>query len=259
MHWILQEGFHNEAGWEALIDALERFDLPYSVHHVIPAVGVLVPEPQLTHANVICIGSYSMRHAAARNGWKPGVFDLVAHDFDAQHAHWGEHMLNAGSTVSTIQEARFVGDRMFVRPSRDTKQFSGRVFSADEFGAWRSGICDPAAARQSSLSPDTEVQLSRPVSIQAEYRCWVVGGEIVTQSLYRRGRQVVYSSDVDERVTRFVEHRLAEWLPHEAFVIDACDSELGMKIVELNTLNASAFYAADLQRLVTALEGRFSA
>lgn len=45
--------------------------------------------------------------------------------------------------------------------------------------------------------------------------------------------------------------------PHEAFVIDVGDSEAGLKIVEINTLNSSAFYAADVQRLVLALEERF--
>ena len=84
-------------------------------------------------------------------------------------------------------------------------------------------------------------------------------GEVVTQSLYKRGRQVVYSGDVDERVGLFVEQRLAEWQPLETFVIDVCDGESGLKIVEINTLNSSAFYAADVVKLVAALEQRYSA
>lgn len=257
MHWILQEGFLSENGWDALIANLERFGIAYSVHAVVPKTGELLPAPAIGHANAICIGSYSMRHVAAKQGWVPGVFDLYAQDFAQQRAHWGEHMLNAGATVSTVRDAQFSAERMFVRPVNDSKYFSGRVFDAEAFGAWQRDVCDPAPRHATSLAPDTLIQLSRPVVIYAEYRFWVVGREIVTQSLYKRGSQVIYSSDVDERVTEFVAARIGEWSPHESFVIDACDCAEGMKIVEINTLNSSGFYAADVQRLVLALEQRY--
>ncbi|MDQ1830369.1 ATP-grasp domain-containing protein [Massilia scottii] len=52
---------------------------------------------------------------------------------------------------------------------------------------------------------------------------------------------------------------IGEWSPHDAFVIDACDCANGMKIVEINTLNSSGFYAADVQRLMLALDLRYAA
>lgn len=258
MHWILQSGFHSEAGWDVLVRTLERFDINHSVHDVVPKTGDLVPEPRLTGTNVICIGSYSMRHVATRNGWKPGVFDLFSQDFKAQRVHWGEHMLNSRSVVCPLGRAAFTSERMFVRPTRDTKCFAGKVFTADEFQDWKQRLFGTGSVNDSSLTPETEVQISNVVSIEAEYRFWIVDGEIVTHSMYKRGRQVVYTEDVDERVTSFVHKRISEWLPHEAFVVDVCDCEFGIKIVELNTLNSSAFYAGDVQKLVLTLEDRFS-
>lgn len=258
MHWILQEGFLSEAAWRALLETLERFGISHSIHAVVPRAGQLVPPAQPSHRNVICIGSYSMRHVAARNRWWPGIFDLHAQDFTRQRAHWGVHMLNAGSVVCAVKDACFVGERMFVRPAHDSKHFTGRVFAAAEFAQWQAEICRPDAEYVTSLRPDTLIQLSVPVNIHAEYRFWVVDGEIVTQSLYRRGAQAMYSGDVDERVREFVHARIAEWAPHETFVIDACDSEIGLKIIEINTLNSAALYASDVQRLVLALEDRYS-
>jgi hypothetical protein len=81
MHWLLHN-FLSETAWDALVAALERFEIDYSVHDVVPKVGDLLPEPQLSHQSVICIGSYSMRHPATKNGWNPGVFDLFAQDFE---------------------------------------------------------------------------------------------------------------------------------------------------------------------------------
>ena len=148
--------------------------------------------------------------------------------------------------------------RRFVRPITDSKYFSGRVFDAQEFANWQAAICAPDAKPIGSLSAETEIQISPLVQIYAEYRFWVVQGAIVTQSLYKRGTQVIYSADVDERVSHFVRQRIQEWAPHQAFVIDACDCEHGLKIVEINTINSSGFYAADVQRLVLALESAFS-
>ena len=259
MHWILQSDIFSEAGWKVLVDTLARFGLPHSVHKVVPFVGDLVPEPLVPNANVICIGAYSMRHVAKRHGWQPGVFDIGHQDFEQQMLHWGPHMLNAGSVVSTFRDAVFTDEFLFVRPTNDSKFFAGRVFGREEFTTWQRSVCALGLDYDNSLTPDTMIQLARPVVIHAEYRYWVVRGRIVTKSLYKRGDRVIYSSEVDERLDEFVGQRLAEWLPHETFVIDVCDTPEGMRIVEINTLNAAGFYAADMQRLVLALEEGYTA
>jgi hypothetical protein len=258
MHWILQNDIFSEQGWRALIETLERFRLSYSVHKVVPFIGELMPAPALDHRNVICIGSYSMRHVAQREGWTPGVFDIGGQDFVRQHAHWGAHMLNAGSVVSTFREAVFSREHLFVRPANDAKYFAGRVFAREDFTDWQRKVCAMGEHDGSSLTPDTLIQLAPPLRIHAEYRYWIVQGRIVTRSLYKRGDRVFYSSEVDGRLDSFVEARLAQWMPHETFVIDVCDTPEGMRIVEINTLNAAGFYAADMQRLVLALESAYT-
>lgn len=57
---------------------------------------------------------------------------------------------------------------------------------------------------------------------------------------------------------------IAKWQPHDAFVLDVCsvpddgDGWLGIKVVEINTLNSAGFYAANIPKLVMALEDAFS-
>ncbi len=241
-----------------MIETLERFGIAHSIHKVVPFVGELLPEPQLAHSNVICFGSYSMRHAARRYGWRPGVFDLFDQDFTQQLTHWGSHMLNAGSMICAFKDAVMSAPQMFVRPVNDSKYFAGRVFDTTEFSAWQKQVCELGLDYGNSLTPDTLVQLALPQRIFAEYRYWIVKGEIVTRSLYKRGDRVIYSDEVDERFDRYVEARLAEWLPLETFVLDVCDTENGLRIVEINTLNSSGFYAADVQKLVLALQAAYS-
>lgn len=107
MHWILQTNIFNETAYEVLLERINYHKLPHSIHKVIPFIGELTPEPVLDTKNVICLGSYSMRHAAKKMGWYPGVFDLEPFDFQVQMSKWGNHMLNYDSVVKPFGEVPY--------------------------------------------------------------------------------------------------------------------------------------------------------
>jgi hypothetical protein len=258
MHWVLQNNLFDEAGWHALVAALDRLGLPWSEHKVVPFVGELVPPATPASDNVICMGSYSMRHVARREGWSPGVFDLEPFPFPVQLAKWGAHLLNADSVVSRFADAHFTADEHFVRPITDSKSFAGRVMARAEFEAFQHAVCALGEDAGSTFTGDSVIQLATPRPLFAEYRCWFVKGELVTASLYRRGGRALFTADVPGEVCAYAEARVAEWQPHDAFVLDVCETNEGFKVVEINTLNAAGFYAADVQRLVIALEDAFS-
>lgn len=253
MHWILQTNLFKETEWDQLVATLERFGLPYSVHKVIPFIGQLEPVPQVEDDWVICMGSYSMRHAAREFGWTPGVYDLFEQDFTQQKVAWGERMLNADSQVVEFQHARLDGPT-FIRPIDDSKYFTGRVFEPEEFADWQQKVCVLEEDFGNSLRKDTRLQLSMPKAILTEARIWVVDGQIVTHSTYKRGTRVLYTREVDPHLLEFAQAAVDDWQPHRAFVIDVCDTDQGPKIVEINTLNSAGFYAGDVQKLVLALE-----
>lgn len=272
MHWILQENLFNEAEWGNLIATLERFKLPYSVHKVIPFIGELEPPATPASDKVICIGSYSMRHTAKKYGWTPGVHDLFDINFLVQKEHWGELLLNYDSTIVEFKNARLT-EPTFVRPIDDSKYFAGRVFEPEEFNDWVHKVVDLNEDYGTSLTGDTLIQLCSYKEIYAEYRFWIVDRRIVTASLYKRGGKVIYSDQIDvHRIHSFVRQVLRtdlklygdytiplsddldSWQPHRAFVLDVCETPDGMKIVEINTINASGFYAGHIQDIVLALE-----
>lgn len=263
MHWILQENLFKESEWENLITALERFNIPYSVHKVVPFIGELIPPAEPKEKKVICFGSYSMRHTAKKEGWSPGVYDLFEHNFLVQKEHWGDEMLNADSEVKAFKDVILTEDT-FIRPIDDSKYFAGKVFEPDEWNTWRTGIVDAGYDYGNSLRPETLVQVCKPKVIYAEYRYWIIDGAIVTRSLYKRGNRVIYDKNVDMRFDRYVSgvirndvtlavYNPPKWLP-PAFVIDVADTPNGIKIVEINTLNSAGFYAGNVQDIVLALE-----
>ena len=207
------------------------------------------------------MGAYSLRLVASHMGWQPGVFDIGAHDFVQQRARWGELMLNHDSVVGPLSEAHFAHERMFVRPTDDSKAFAGQAFDRADFEGWRTRVCALSLAETASLNANTVVQVSPIKVIYAEYRLWVVKGEIVTASLYRRDGKRVFDAWVDPAVLTFAASAIDSktgWQPHEAFVIDIADTPVGYRIIEINTLNASGLYACDVTRLILALEGAFN-
>jgi hypothetical protein len=268
MHWLLQENIFNEAAWGKLIETFERFDIPYSEHKVIPFIGELLPEPP-DDKNIICFGSYSMRHSAKKYGWTPGVFDLQDQSFDKQLIHWGDNMLNADSQVCKFKDAQWTaGEQRFVRPCDDSKYFAGAVFEWEEFMEWQKNVCVLELDYGNSLTPDTMIQIAPLKKIYTEYRCWVVNGRIVTCSLYKRGNRVVYENmdgDVGHTAREFASKFLVgkpamppySWEPAAAFCLDVCETSEGWKIVEINTINSCGFYAADIQKLVLTLNSEF--
>lgn len=263
MHWILQDNLFNEDAYGVLLETLERFELPHSVHKVIPFVGEITPAPTLETNNVICMGSYSLRHAAKKAGWNPGVFDLEPFPFPVQLQHWGDHMLNSSAYVVPFGQARVLS-RSFLRPIEDSKTFAGRVYDYDEFADWQHKVVALGEDYGSSLTKDTLIQVCPLKEIYSEYRFWIVKGEIVCASLYKEGNRVIYRDDVPQAYFEFVRDMVKIWQPLEAFVIDVAsvpddgDGYKGIKIVEINTLNSSGFYACNIQKLVMALEDGFN-
>jgi len=259
MHWVLQDNLFHEEAYGVLLETLVRFDLPHSIHKVVPFVGELIPEPEITTKNVICMGSYSLRHAAKKYGWNPGVFDLEPFDFRVQMEHWGHEMLNADAVVVPFKDA-VLKRTSFLRPIEDSKVFPGRVYDPEEFEDWQRKVCVLEEDYGNSLTKDTLIQICQTKVIHSEYRFWVVRGKIVCASLYKQGDRVFYTDVVPGIFFEYVKDRIAEWQPHDAFVVDvaSCEEGDGIRIVEINTLNSCGFYACDIQKLVMALENGFN-
>ena len=90
--------------------------------------------------------------------------------------------------------------------------------------------------------------------IYREYRFFVVNGKVVTGSQYRVGLRV-FSTECNEKdVIRYAQKMVDLWSPDVGYVLDIADTPEGFKVIEVNCLNASGFYACDMGKVVFALE-----
>lgn len=254
MHWVLQENIFNEDGFKSLEQALIRLGIPYSTHKVVPFVGELFPKPDVPNSDVIVMGSYSMANYARKHGWTPGSFDNDNLDFEKQFPHWGKHMFNADSHVCRFEDVPEQSVPFFIRPTLDSKSFTGYTTDWPTFNKWQQRVISLGADNGGTLYADTMVQISTKKQIYSEYRLWMLDDKVITASLYRQGGRPFYSSNVDERIIKFGEYISSLWSPARAYVLDICESKDGLFVLEAGCINAAGFYAANTQKLVEALE-----
>lgn len=256
MQYILQD-FEDT---QKLADVLDRAGLDYSMHKVVPFIGELQPEPEIKSDFVIMFGSYSLWRYAEKHGLKPGVFRIAPY---IDQKPWHPYLLN-GPHNSVMMPLKAITELdyhelFFIRPVEDSKEIAGTVMSGAE-------ICDLVASVNNltpdeyingSLQPDTMMIIGTPSVIRKEWRIWVIVNHIATYSVYKIGNRVQYINEIDDDVLEFANKMIA-LNPYyaNAFVMDVCRIDTGeLKIIETNCINAAGFYAADMGKIVGALEG----
>ena len=258
MHWIIQNQMRDEAGVRILAESLPRRGIPHSFHD-FGDDWKLVPEPNPV-GNVIVIGAYTIRHEATRKGWVPGLFDLGHLDHLDYVNSWGDAMLNASAEMLRFADVpqTSLPARFFCRPAEDNKFWKAGPTSRVEFLEWHAQVRklwdDPEA--HSSIQPDTQVVIGPLREIVREYRFWIVDARVATCSLYKRGDRVVYENDGDPEAVVFAEKIAAHpWQPERAYVLDVSVGPNGeLHVIEANNLGSAGLYAADVEKLVAAIE-----
>ncbi len=257
MQWILQD-FEDT---RMLAAALDRLELAYSWHKVVPFVGALQPEPEITDRNdVVLFGSYTLWRYAEAYDLEPGVFRITPF---VDEPAWHPFLLNGPEAKrlllrdipATLSDD---GKRWFIRPVEDSKEEPGKVQTTGEIIALAQKVLavDQTDIPSGSLRHDTELMLTAPARIQKEWRIWVVADQVVTYSLYKEGTRVIYRPEIDEDALTFAKDLVAANPGYAtAYVLDICRTDAGLRMLETNCINAAGFYAADLLKLVAAMEG----
>jgi len=262
VHWIIQNNLFSEAGFQKLIDALERLGSSYSLHKVVPFAHTLEPEFEAS-GPVIVMGSYTLVKIAKERGWQPGAWVGENFDYYEQNCVWREHMFNFHALVCPIKSVLEHREPFFIRPVEDSKAFTGYVTDWPAFVEWRDKLLALSPDDYSTVDGDTMVLCSDVKPISREWRTWIVNGRVVTASQYKLGSRKVEDTNVDARVINFASGMAEIWRSATgpggddlapAYCLDVFESEGELYIGEVNNLNSAGFYAGDMQKLVMAIE-----
>jgi hypothetical protein len=257
MYYIIQENTFREENYDILVETLERFELPYEIVKVRPFLENF--EFETDRKDIFCFGSVKMSRLATKYGWYPGSLLNENHDYRVYSKYYKENLLNYDSIIQ-----KFGNDinlnLFFARPCEDTKTFTGKVFTKEQWIEFKENFIK--SGQESSLTNDTEIQVSSVKDVTKEFRFWIVGGEVITGSLYRNGYWVNYSNIVDDGALEFCKEMVKIYQLADAFVMDICEviinEEIEYKIIECGCINSAGFYKANMPKLIEAIEMKWS-
>ncbi|HEY7423155.1 MAG TPA: ATP-grasp domain-containing protein [Gemmataceae bacterium] len=204
---------------------------------------------------VIGYGTFPFaRQIQLHRRWLPGAWCNPNNlDCTTYFAYFGRFLLNQHYAilpgVEAIRQRDWLyevfgkDDEVFTRPTGCGKVFTGRCIFKDDFAS---------ALGPTRYDPATLVVVAAPKEIGREWRLVVAGGRVVAGNQYAvEGSKCVESGCPDE-VRAFAEAMLAEvrWRPDPIFMMDVCESEGRLWLVELNGFSCSWLYQCDLKTVV---------
>jgi hypothetical protein len=250
MHWVVEHGVFASG-----------FDMSAAAQRAGHRVTAWQDEwwstqdwPRLENEPVVFHGSLgnAAKLRGARPSWRPGSFcNTAAHCCSAWYEHARPWLLNSEWTVMPAEQLVAAPpdyDPVFVRPDSPLKPFTGRVLrraelslAALDFGFY---FDDPALP-----------VVAAPVrSIQGEWRYVVADRRVVAGSAYvADGRRAV--ADDSRRAPWSFAQTIASSLdpPESVYVLDVCESDSELRLVELNPFSGADLYACDADAVVRAV------
>ena len=197
-----------------------------------------------------------MQQVQLHHKWVPGGWCNVEKlDCATYSLHFGPFLLNGRHSILPGVDAiereeelfsQFGADNeVFVRPSGVRKLFPGKVVYKDNFRE---------AIAASHYDPAMQVLVAPPKDIGREWRLVIAGDEVVAASQYRENGEIVTFPDYSEQVSQFAADALrhVQWRPDTLFVMDICEAENRLQILDLNSFSCSGFYDCDAEAIVRA-------
>lgn len=205
-------------------------------------------EPIERGAPAFFYGSTTAVETAADAGLTPGVY-FRAEWFDPAHlAGRRSDLLNREMRRMTVAELRrdWIEAPAFVK-SVGNKVLPGMVIEGPDRADW---IKEHAA-----LEDEVRIVISPVQAIEQEWRYFLVGGEIVAGSQYRHDGVLRIREPIRPAVWDQARRMAAGYLPCPTIVMDIARLRDGeYRLVEVNSVNSSGFYNADIGAFVDAIE-----
>lgn len=252
--WVLQSNLVKESQVRPFAEAFRAQGITFVDVAIVPFSDGFVDEPSIpADAYVIPYGSTTLMRIALQRGWE-GLFYCDQFQVPVWLIHRSD-MLNDDAVIVTDKEARHRFQHAnpgpwFVRPTLDFKAFSGTVGSGKELAKLMEG----GEGSKFNFTDDTLVAISEAKPILCEWRYFIVGGEVISGSLYR-GAGESYIKRVDDADELRAAQMMADiWLPHPTCVMDVALTDAGRRVIEFNCLNASGIYDHDVPAIVKAVQ-----
>ncbi|NQU22383.1 MAG: ATP-grasp domain-containing protein [Candidatus Nealsonbacteria bacterium] len=189
-------------------------------------------------------GAFCNTEAFVCSAWYPKAREWLV------HTNWcvrpaNEFVRDPDAALSEIGGAR---DDFFVRPDSPLKPFSGRVLS-------RESVSLEALDHGFYYDDESIPIVVAPIAaIGAEWRFVVVDRIVVASCRYEaegRSESVPLSGGAQWDFAQEIAHKLTP--PDVVYTLDICESDGGLRLLELNPFSGADLYACDRSAIVVAV------
>jgi hypothetical protein len=254
MKFLIQHNLINPEKLGEIKEAIK--DYPHEFVGLIPFSHEITSNEPLEGDEFIPYGSTSMIEVALEHGWAGLHYNPVTANYRAFVENRRDMLNNVVMRLDQaieFLETQNPGELWFTRPSKDLKEYTGFVDTAEELVRLFKDRMLCASSGSYQLSPDTEVVISYPKTIHAEYRWFIVGGKVITGSMYKNEGQLFTKEIVEQEIITETQKLADFWLPDPCCVMDLALTDFGVEVVEFNCINSSGFYACDVKKIFDAL------
>lgn len=231
---------------------MEALELPYEEIQFYPNSTIF--DVNTYRKDIFVYGSVKLAKVATQFDWKPGSYYGNNHEYEKYSVGYGNNILNFGSIICAFND-KFDwnnGESLFIKPSRDAKVFTGKVFSKPE---WEDFVYNTLNNKENKrIKESTLIQVAKAHKIIKEARIWIVNKQVVTSSYYMFHGDVDYEENVSDEGLNFAKQMAETYDVADAYVMDIGKTYEGWKIMEVNCINSAGFYKADVKNIVLALE-----
>lgn len=255
MKFLIQHNLMDKEQLQLTKAAVEHY--PHEFVGLIPFSREITSTEPLTGTKYIPYGSTLLTNLDYELKWEGLYFDLAKFNYEAAASN-RDDMMNAQFIKPLNVTIEFLHTRpdnelWFIRPSEDLKQFSGQIIEAKECREWLKDAMECDMSGTYKMEPETMIVLAEPQTIQAEWRWFVVGGEIVDGSMYRANGRLIKNHETETGVIKEAQKFADKWVPSPCCVMDTALVDDKIKVIEFNCINSSGFYNHNVSKIFSAL------
>lgn len=260
MRWLVQEFLNNSSNMFRIMKALDSLGTDYLLIKLDSCNRLKVLDKEtrvplddsneilnrfISNEKVMVYGSKAFVEVTKEMNLEPGSFTNKNFEFDVFRNHLGNELLNDDFIIGELLDLEPIDEKFFIRPTGNTKLFSGMVITKEEFFSWQTN-----ERRENSPYIGESLMICTIKEIEAEYRFFVVNQEIITYSSYKVGNNIDTSKIPSKDLIIYTQDMIDKFPLSKAFVIDVAETNSGYKVVEYNNINTSGLYGCDEISLV---------
>ena len=250
--WLLEEDMFWDGNPDVLTPAIR--ELGMEVKHVKYVPFDTKPYEDFYDSSdcVVSYGSLNFITKLMREKpWVPGAWcNMKNMCCSTYYAHYWHHLLNHRHEFypwkTFIRQCSLMENRdVHIRPDSGNKEFTGRVVSLSDAEE------QVGKVSYGTVEPTTMVVVSPVRVIDAEYRFFIGGREVVSGCQYNRnGHHEEADGFPDGAYEKAKGIASEEWQPDTMYVADIAYSEGSFWLLEINSFSSAGFYACDARAII---------